>query len=580
MIQFNRIFLRVSKYKTQLATSIPGSKFHYNIQEYSWPVQMIKTVQAHFPDAAAQLQVEYDKYVEHYAKEQAALARARSDKRQETRTGGGKKYVQEIRQDAKLLAISGDEADSIYNDMKRAPDPMFPYKLKPYYHQIQMIKAGIKYDKLAYFCEMGTGKTKVIVDLMRIKARGQFDFRPLRAIIFAPKSVIFSWGDEIDKNSDLKYNICTGTRKQKLKALLDKDADVVVTNYETAVTFGVEPELWGTFNMVVLDESSKIKSHKAKRTNILHAAFKQTPFKYILSGTPITQNPADIWAQLFFLDDKILGNKNYFSFRNRYCIMGGFEKHQVIGYKDLPILKEKISASSLQLKKDECLDLPEKVYQVRKIEMSTHMKEQYKQMHKQSVLELKAQANVTAPIVLTKILRLQEILSGKYLEKGRNEKAEELMDIINKAIGYGRQIVVWCKFRASIDIISARLETEGIPCSIFHGDTRDRKGEIDKFQSGEHKVFVGQERTGGLGITLHSGNVMVYFENEFSLEVRKQSEDRIHRIGQNKKCLYIDLVYEKTVDTMVLKAIKNKQDIATYLVDSFKEGEYELGSDK
>lgn len=535
-------------------------------------MNMIETVQSHFPGQSAQLQKEYDSWLEYYTREQQALAKARQKHRDNgsARTGGGKVYIEEIRQDAKLLGKLPGEKD-IIAEMRARANPELPFKLKPYEHQMQMLKAGLIRDKLAYFCEMGTGKTKVIVDIIRHKCHG------IKAIVFCPKSVLGSWGKEIDKNSNLKYNICTGNRKQKLKLLTDPDADVVITNYETVVSFGADPGLWGLFQMVVLDESSRIKNHKAKRTKLLTQAFASTRFKYILSGTPITQNPADIWAQMNFLDWKMLGNKSYYAFRNTYCIMGGYEKYQIVGYKQLDKLKRLISGGSVQLTKEECNlnpALPEKVYQVREIDMSEEMAKQYKDMLKESVLELSGKDDVTAPIVLTKLMRLQQILSGQYLDKGRNEKLEELTEIITDAIGYGRQVVVWARFRPSLDIISSRLAGLNIPHSIFHGDTQDRQLQIDNFQTGKTKVFVGQESTGGMGITLHAGSVMVYYENEFSLETRKQSEDRIHRIGQTKKCTYIDLVYNKTLDRKILKAIQDKQDIATYLVDSFKEGVY------
>jgi SNF2 family DNA or RNA helicase len=207
--------------------------------------------------------------------------------------------------------------------------------------------------------------------------------------------------------------------------------------------------------------------------------------------------------------------------------------------------------------------------------MPKPLADQYKQMKEDLILELNNGDEITAQVVLTKLLRLQEITAGRYLEnQDHNEKLKELGEIINEALGNERQVVVWARFRNSLTIIAEYLEGAGLSYSLIHGDIKDRQTEIDKFQNGETKIFLGQERTGGLGINLTAGNVMVYYENTFSLEDRKQSEDRIHRIGQANKCTYIDLVYLKTVDEHVLRAIQQKQDVAHYLVDSFEEGKY------
>jgi len=535
VIQHDRIYLSTEFNKKDVCSLIPGSKWHSGIREWSWPVSQYRTIIDCFPRNAAQLKLEFEKYCQF--------------------------------KDVKMENPKKEEVYSIPDECSRMTDPPVNiFKLKPYEHQIMMMKAGAAYKKLAFFCEMGTGKTKVMVDLIA--------WRGKRTIVFAPKSVIYSWGKEIDKNSDMDYTVATGTKKKKL-ATLTADVPVVITNYETLLSFGAKDKVWEDFEQVILDESSRIKSHKASRTKEIIKAFANKEFKYLLSGTPITQSPCDIFTQMQFLDPKILGHRSFYSFRNTYCEMGGYQNYQIVRYKNLDTLKMKISRASVQLKKDECIDLPPKIYNTHNLEMGKEMKEQYLEMKRNAILELSAERIISAPIVLTKLLRMQQILSGSFLPEGAvNEKLETLTEIVKNAVGYNRQVVIWGRFRDSLELIGKRMTELKIPFSMFHGDTKDRQLEIDNFQDGKTKVFIGQESTGGLGITLHAGSVMVYYENTFSLEERKQSEDRIHRIGQTKSCNYIDLVYKKTIDEMLLKAIQEKQNVATYLVDSFEEGVY------
>jgi SNF2 family DNA or RNA helicase len=255
--------------------------------------------------------------------------------------------------------------------------------------------------------------------------------------------------------------------------------------------------------------------------------------------------------------------------------MGGYMNYKVVGNKNKKQLIEKIARHSIQLAKEDCIELPEKIYEKRILEMNKELSGQYESMRKNLMLEISEDESITAPIVLTKLLRLQQILSGQYL-KAENEKLDTLWEIIEEVLQNKEKIIVWARFRASIDLIINLLEKKKVKYSLIHGDIKDRQTEIDKFQEGNVPVFIGQIRTGGMGITLTAGNTIIYYENTFSLEDRKQSEDRAHRIGQKKKCLYIDLVYKDTIDEGILEVIEKKQDIAHCLVNNFKKGEYGL----
>ena len=536
MILNNRIWLTVPFKKKDYAKAIKGSSWNKVQRMWSFPLKEIEAVESAFPALTKGLRT---KVLDKLGVEDRICL---EDKARENER---------------------DVAAAIAD----VPDPQIDFLLQPYEHQMTMLKCGLKFPQFAYFAEMGTGKTKVIIDLIRIRKK--------RTLIFAPKSVIYNWGEEVDKNSRMRYHVASGTKSQKAKALRDLSVAVVITNYETLKSFREDKAIWDSFPQVVLDESSRIKNHKAQRTKAILDVFENHQYKYILSGTPVTQGPTDLWPQMMFLNPNILGLRSFYTFRNYYVVMGGHMGYQPVGYKHLDELRSKVSKSSIQLKKENCLDLPEKVYKSHKLDMSKEVARQYHQMKEDLIVELDHMDNVTAQIVLTKLLRLQEITAGAYLEKEEdNEKLTTLLEIIDELLGAGRQVVVWARFRRSLSVILDALSDRGIAVSLIHGDIVDRQAEINKFQNRETKIFLGQESTGGLGINLTAGDAMIYYENTFSLEERKQSEDRIHRIGQKNTCLYIDIVYRGTVDETVLSAIHSKQSIATQLVESFQQGKY------
>jgi len=442
------------------------------------------------------------------------------------------------------------------------------FKRKPYQHQIEMIKKCIKNRKFALFCEMGTGKTQAIINTFQYLKEHKL---VNKCLIIAPLSVIETWIEEIEINSNYKCIPIIGTKKQREKIIKNLTFDFYLINYEGMLT--LKDYNFNQFEMVVLDESSKIKNHQAKRTKIIIDKFRYTPYKYILSGTPITQSPLDIYPQFKFLDEDILGYKSFYSFRNRYAIMGGYGGYEIVGYKNLAELKARIANYSIQLKKEDCVELPEKIYEKRILEMSKELKEQYYQMKEDLYLQINKDEALTASIILTKILRLQQILAGFYL-KENNNKLIELKSLVEENLGNGNQIIIWCRFIDSIKLISKTFQN--IPHSILYGDVENRQEQINAFQEGKHKIFIGQIATGGLGINLTKGNIVIYYENTFSLQDRIQSEARAHRIGQQKKVTYVDLLYRDSLDIDIYNAIKNKQNVAEYLVKSFKKGDYKI----
>jgi len=453
----------------------------------------------------------------------------------------------------------------------------FDFKRKPFAHQHKGMIDCVNHKQFALFWEMGCGKTKAIIDTFSFLKKTK---RAETCLIVCPKTLLEIWEEEIKKDGYSTCTIISGNRKKRIKLLTSKH-DYAIINYESLLAIGDNP-LLEKYDMIVLDESTRIKNHKAKITRLVTKIFVDREYRYILSGTPITQGLIDIFTQYQFLNRDYLDCGNYYSFRNRYCIIErqqashGFYQ-QIVGYKTnmLPRLKKMISKHSSQLKKEACLDLPEKIYEKRYVEMDKVVKEQYNHMKDELMLEISETEAITAPMVLTKIIRLQEIISGKYLQDQKhNNKLKEVATIIED--NPGEQVVVWARFRKSIALLEDMCKRRGWEYSIIHGDIEDRKEQIDRFQSGKSRVFIGQIQAGGEGITITASHIAIVYENTFSLKDRKQFEDRIHRPGQKTVCTYIDLIYKGTIDTQIMSALNSKQDISNYLVDSFLKGDYKL----
>ena len=549
-------FLLPWKYK-DTAKKVTGSRWHKEYGEWSFPPSAFPELLNCLPHLHEELEADIRTI---YAAQAASVINKAKD--------------QEL---PEKFNLDADIADVVIPDIDlkvRLDDGTYG---EPFEHQLKAVKCGIKYNQFAFFMEMATGKTKSVIDVIRCRmALGQ----KIRPLIVCPKSVIYNWGNELDKNGFPNYNIINGSKKKRVNSLADALLREVpaVMGYDSLIYTGEQP-FWKMFNCIILDESTYIKTHDAKRTRFVLQYFKDTTLKYILSGTPITNAPIDIFSQFAFLNKKFLGHSSYYAFRNQYCVMQkqgtGFKTYQVIiGYKNKPQLMGKIARHSLQMKKEDCLDLPEKIYTVRHMDMPPEMKRQYREMETTLALELENGDTVTAQIILTKMLRLQQILAGEYVEKKDNAKLQTLGEIVNETLENDRQIVLFARFKHSIRLITDYIENDlKHKIEVIDGAKTDeeRRDSLESFQSGRVKIFLGQLQATSFGINLFKGSTAVYYENTFSFENRKQSEDRIHRPGQKNICTYIDLIYKDSIDEHVFGALARKQDMASSLVDSFPE---------
>lgn len=456
---------------------------------------------------------------------------------------------------------------------------------KPFKHQVIGFNFIRKLRYAGIFFEMGLGKTKVIIDLIHhLKRLKQIK----RILIVCPKSVCYNWHREIIQHSNINYSditILDGSKWHRINLLNQAIAapfNICIINYEGLVVLK-EELLKYKWDMMVCDESTRIKSPSSKRSKLAWKIGLNAERRYILTGSPVTQDYTDLFSQLRFVDQKIFG-PSFIEFINRYAIRGGFQNHEIIGFHNIPELREKVNSCSLRYIKEECLDLPKKIYMVREFDLSDEQLKTYSKLAEELMTMLQGKEIVASKAIL-KLIRFSQISSGFLGYNDENEtpqvhffkdnpKLETLSDILQEEVPKDEKIIIWCRFIAEITLIEKLCKDLKISCVTFYGATPDkqRQKNIDDFNSPSGpRIFIGQIRTGGIGINLTAASYCIYFSNSYSLEDRLQSEDRAHRIGQTKNVTYIDLIGRKTVDSSILKALKKKSNLADQITqDSLK----------
>ena len=467
----------------------------------------------------------------------------------------------------------------------------YKFKTKPYAHQLKALEMSWNKEVFAYFMEMGTGKSKVLLDNVAML----FDKGKINSVlIVAPKGVYKNWFDSeipehlakhIDRNVVLWKALITKEQKSKLDSLFVQDftkLQILLMNVEALSTskglnfarqfLNVKKVLFA------VDESTTIKNPGAKRTKNILGLSKMGKYRRILTGSPVTKSPLDLYTQCFFLDPFLLDHASYYSFRTRYAIMktanfSGRSVQIVVGYHNLEELTEKLKPFSYRVLKDECLDLPPKTYMKRIIQLTPEQKKVYQQMKQMALAELNGKM-VTTMNVITQLMRLQQITCGHFkadddsIQNIKSNRITELMDVLEEMEG---KAIIWAHWRHDIDTIVESIEDK-YPGSVvtYYGDTstEDRQKAIRKIQDPESKVrfLVGTPQTGGYGITLTGASTMIYYSNGYDLEKRQQSEARIDRIGQKKPMTYIDILAEDTIDEKIVKSLRKKVNIATEIM--------------
>ncbi|MFG6383434.1 MAG: DEAD/DEAH box helicase [Lachnospiraceae bacterium] len=435
--------------------------------------------------------------------------------------------------------------------------------------------------------EMGCGKTLTAIAIAGAAyEKGAIE----KVLVVAPTSVCSVWPKEFKDYADFKYKVAVllGDKKKRLQQLESlrkfplKALKVAVINYESTWREEIFEALmdWKP-DLAIADESQRIKAHDAKQSKAIHQIGDIAKYKLILSGTPVQNEAIDLFSQYRFLDPTIFGY-NFYAFKNRYAIMGGFNQKQIVGYRDLEQLIQKEHSIAYRVTKEEALDLPEQTFLTRYIQFNSKEKQLYNKIKNDSFAELENGNTITAPIVLTKLLRLQQ-MTGGFIQADEATKPElvfkgklnALEDILEDYVMEGKKkLVVFCRFRTEIDLIQKLFEKKKITYRSIYGDVKiDARGPIvAEFQNDpEIKVFLAQIDTAGLGITLTAADTCVYYSENFNYAAYSQSLARIHRIGQKNACTYVHLVVEDTIDELILKALEKKEDLAKMIVDNWRD---------
>ena len=463
----------------------------------------------------------------------------------------------------------------------------YKFKTKPYQHQLTALEKSWNKETFAYFMEMGTGKTKVLIDNMAmLYDKGKID----GTLIVAPKGVISTWyaqelpahmPQHIEHTSVLWQANINQKQQTKLDTLfeLGEELHIFIMNVEALSTdkgrLFAAKFLRSHKSMMVIDESTTIKNPKAKRTKNIIGLSKLSKYRRILTGSPVTRNPLDLFSQCEFLDPYLLNFASYYAFRNRYAEMrqvniAGRMINLISGFQNLGELSETLKPFSYRVLKEDCLDLPPKIYMKRTIALTTEQKKIYEQMRKEALATLNGKT-VTTMNALTQLMRLHQITCGHFaaddgtIQEVKNNRLSELMDVLDEVEG---KAIIWAHYQYDIKKIIKEIKKVYGPGSVvdYYGLTPQdqRQKNRERFQKPNGTRFlVGTPQTGGYGITLTAASTVIYYSNGYDLEKRLQSEDRAHRIGQKKTVTYVDLIAEDTVDNKIVKALRKKVNIAS-----------------
>lgn len=473
-------------------------------------------------------------------------------------------------------------------------DVKHKFHTTPYAHQVEALEESMNRAFYAYLLEMGMGKSKILIDnIVNLYLQGDLKF----ALILAPKGVYQNWPNkELPEHMspDIPHRVIlwrASPTKRQAEEMRSVSAPfegltLFVMNIEAASTKkGKAALLWfaktfGKGGMVGVDESSTIKNPAAARTKALCSAARGFDYRRILTGSPTSNSPLDIYSQAEFLQEGLLG-PSFYAFRARYAVLkkrklgAHISFEEVIGYRRLDELAERLKEFSYRRLKEECLDLPEKIYVSRTVEMTPEQLKIYGELVSHAFANVDEDQSVSVPQAITDILRRQQVIcghvktdDGEIIQLKSNRVAETLA-AIEECQG---KVIIWARFRNDIRILQEALsEAYGKHAVVsYYGDTssEDRAAAVRDFQDMDSPVrfFVGNQSTAGYGITLTAARNVIYFSNSFSLEHRLQSEDRCHRIGQAFAVTYIDLITENTVDEKIVRALLRKIDISAQVL--------------
>lgn len=481
------------------------------------------------------------------------------------------------------MAPAAEDQHTATMEAETPVSPM-PIKVKPYAHQIAAYNRALRGPAFAALMEQGCGKSLVAV---AVAGRRFLDGQVSRLLVVAPLAVLPVWEREFAEYSSAPHRVTVlqGTaekREAALRAIKGSSGrlEVAVVNYDAILRLQSALQAWAP-DMIICDESQRIKNPQAKQSKAMHELGQRAKYRMILTGTPVSNTPLDFWSQYRFLKPDLF-DRSFYAFRNRYAVMGGYGGHEIVKYKNLAELTEKAHSVAFRVTKEQALDLPERIDQTLYCELEPAAAKIYRQMLRDKVAELSAMESVSAPLIVTQMLRLSQIAGGYLspddggpLRQVSKAKMSLLKETLQDLLEQGEKVVIFCRFRAEIDE-ATRIAEELVGAAgvrgIWGDIPGDKRGEaVAAFQGQpEVRIFIAQIQCAGAGITLHAARTAIFYSLDYSYNNYDQAKARIHRIGQHRPCNYIHLVARGTVDEAVMQALADKRSIAQDIVDNWR----------
>lgn len=424
-------------------------------------------------------------------------------------------------------------------------------------HQILPFEKMKKNKVGALFMEMGTGKTRVAIELIYHRLN-KID----RVIWFCPVSIRSVIQKEIEKHSTLT-NIIINSKTDVLSIINKKIIIVGIESMSSSNNVVLKiNKLITTKTFVIVDESHYIKGNKSIRTRRITNISQKSKYRLLLSGTPISQGIVDLYSQMRFLSHKILKYNSFYSFSRNHLVYSKHYPGMIVNTLNKNYIANCIAPYIYQIQKSECFKLPKKIYKTYSFYMSDEQQQIYNKTKTELLMDIDIY-NFKSYTLFILFTKLQQIVSGFYMDKHEllplnNDRLSLLVDIISN-INVNEKIIIWVKYKYNINTIEKELSKLNDGISLIHGGltSYEKDDNINKFRN-ENRFLIATTSCGGIGITLNECNYAIFFNNEFKYSNRLQAEDRIHRIGQNKDVYYIDIVCKNSIDVRIMDAISSK----------------------
>jgi SNF2 family DNA or RNA helicase len=434
----------------------------------------------------------------------------------------------------------------------------------PYAYQKAGIKFLVKGGNVILADDMGLGKTlQAIGASVLLKAK--------KVLVICPNSAKYNWAAEIAKFAPTaNYIVVDGNRQERARILQSKSRFMFyIINYDALPTLSevaqsLKPDI------IILDEAHRIKNRKTKRSR----AVKKIPsrYKFLLTGTPLMNRVEELWSLLKFIEPTRW--PSYTTFVNTYCAKGGYQNREIVGYKNLGELQEKLGRIMLRRRKDEVLkDLPDKVFQDYYVDLDAKTMAIYRQAEQQTIAYITENKSIAINGIFAKLTRLKQIAVAPEIlgAEHKSTKIIECEKIVDEILESGQKVIIYSQFRRVTDYLERLFRARGIKLVHVNGrvDAQQRKVLVDEFQNNpECQVFIGTTQSCKEAITLTAASYVIFMDKLWNPADNNQAMDRCHRIGQKNTVNVISLIAKHTIEETIEKRLEDKQDLFNAVIES------------